>query len=135
MLLTDPNGTRLEGVHIDLSAADRSADRPRYLSPQHSTKLKILPMIALQATLRAAMRMRSELINRLRSNGCLVGARLAKKGRTNRTSALAIAALCSGGMVIARASERRVLANDYAKRDDSRSARCWMAIRTPSVLN
>jgi hypothetical protein len=36
----------------------------------------------------------------------------AKNGHSTRTSALAIAALCVGGMVIARASEGRALANE-----------------------
>jgi len=36
----------------------------------------------------------------------------AKNGHSSRTSALAIAALCVGGMVIARASEGRALANE-----------------------
>jgi len=39
----------------------------------------------------------------------------AKKGRTSRTSALAIAALCVGGMVIARASEGHALATELRK--------------------
>jgi AcrR family transcriptional regulator len=104
-----------EGVNVDLTAADAGAQIVRaYLSRQHFDEVEnSCPMVALPSDVarsnenakRAFQTVFEAMVVLLQRNS-------AKNGHSSRTSALAIAALCVGGMVIARASEGRALANE-----------------------
>ena len=104
-----------EGVNVDLTAADAGAQIVRaYLSRQHFDEVEnSCPMVALPSDVarsnenakRAFQTVFEAMVVLLQRNS-------ARNGHSSRTSALAIAALCVGGMVIARASEGRALANE-----------------------
>jgi len=120
MLLTDPKwNNSWEGVHIDLSAPDAGAQIVcAYLSRNYSTKSKnSCPMIALPSDVaRSNENAKRAYQNVFEAMVAFVGARLGQKGpHQSGTSALAIAALCVGGMVIARASEGHALATELRK--------------------
>ena len=113
---TDPNwNNSWKGVHVDLTAKDAGAQIVRaYLSRQHLEEVEnSCPMVALPSDIarsnetakRAYQTVFEAMVALLQSSS-------AKSGRSGRTSALAIAALCVGGMVIARASEERALTNE-----------------------
>lgn len=124
---TDPGWDgEWEGVHIDLAAADVGPQIVRaYLSRQHLDETdNACPMVALPSDVarsgesakrayRAVFEAMTGMLQR--------GARGAD--HPERTSALAIAALCVGGMVIARASGDRALA------DEVREAAMAVALR------
>jgi AcrR family transcriptional regulator len=113
---TDPKwNNSWEGVHVDLAAADAGAQIVRaYLSRQHFEGVEnSCPMVALPGDVarsnenarRAFQAVFEAMVGLLQRSS-------ASNGRCGRTSALAIAALCVGGMVIARASEGRALADE-----------------------
>jgi TetR/AcrR family transcriptional repressor of nem operon len=123
---TDPKwNNSWKGVHVDLNAADAGAQIVRaYLSQQHFDEVEnCCPMVALPSDVarsndnakRAYQTVFEAMVLRLQ--------RSSTKGRSSRTSALAIAALCVGGMVVARASEGRALAGEL------RSAAMQVALR------
>jgi AcrR family transcriptional regulator len=105
---TDPGWENSwEGVHIDLTAADIGPEIVRaYLSRHHLEEVdNACPMIALPSDVAragdGARRAYETVFNsmvEILQRGC------ANDSRPVRVSALAIAALCIGGMVIARAS-------------------------------
>lgn len=113
---TDPKwNNSWEGVSVDLTAANAGSQIVRaYLSRKHFDEVEnSCPMVALPSDVargdanakRAYQTVFEAMVALLQRNS-------ASKGYSNRTSALAIAALCVGGMVVARASEGRALANE-----------------------
>jgi AcrR family transcriptional regulator len=113
---TDPAwNNSWEGVHVDLKAADAGAQIVRaYLSPQHFEEVgNSCPMVALpsdvarsgESAKQAYQAVFEAMVDLLERSSVGVG-------HSSRTSALAIAALCVGGMVIARASKERALADE-----------------------
>jgi AcrR family transcriptional regulator len=113
---TDPKwNDSWEGVHVDLAAADAGAQIVRaYLSRQHLEEVEnCCPMVALPSDVaRSNENAKRAFQAAFEAMVALLQHSSARNGRSNRTSALAIAALCVGGMVIARASEGRALANE-----------------------
>jgi TetR/AcrR family transcriptional repressor of nem operon len=113
---TDPQwNNSWEGVHVDLNATDAGRQIVRaYLSRQHfEAGENACPMVALPSDVarsgkkakRAYQAVFEAMVDQLQYSS-------ARNGRSPRTEALAIAALCVGGMVIARASEDRALAEE-----------------------
>jgi TetR/AcrR family transcriptional repressor of nem operon len=113
---TDPNWKNCwEGVEIDMASADAAPQIVRaYLSRQHFENVEnSCPMAALPSyvarsgrkTKRAFQTVFKAMVSLL-ERGMLDG------GRGRRRAAEAIAALCVGGMVVARAMEDRKLADD-----------------------
>jgi TetR/AcrR family transcriptional repressor of nem operon len=116
---TDPKwNNSWEGVHIDMKAADVGAQIVRaYLSRQHFEEVEnSCPMVALPSDVarsgenakRAFQTVFEAMVDLLQRSS-------ARNGHSDRTSALAIAALCVGGMVVARASEGHALANELRR--------------------
>jgi TetR/AcrR family transcriptional regulator, transcriptional repressor for nem operon len=113
---TDPGWSdSWEGVHIDMRAADIGRQIIRaYLSPQHLKEIEnACPMVALpsdvarsgESAKRAYEAVFKAMVAILEQGACG-----AAKG--DRSIALAITALCVGGMVTARAIEDRQLADE-----------------------
>ncbi len=113
---TDPKwNSSWEGVHVDLTAEDAGAQIVRaYLSRQHFDEVEnSCPMVALPSDVaRSNENAKRAYQTVFEAMVVLLQRSSAKNGHSTRTSALAIAALCVGGMVIARASEGRALANE-----------------------
>ncbi len=113
---TDPKwNNSWEGVHIDLTAADAGAQIVRaYLSQQHLNEVEnCCPMVALPSDVARSNENAKRAFQAVfEAMVVLLQRSSAANGRAPRTSALAIAALCVGGMVVARASEGRALANE-----------------------
>jgi TetR/AcrR family transcriptional repressor of nem operon len=123
---TNPEcGNKWEGVQVDPAKGDIGPQIVRaYLSRQHFEDVEdSCPMVALPgdvarsgaAARRAYENALSAMIDHLQ--------RGSTPGRPDRAEALAIAALCIGGMVIARAS------NELALADEVRDAARAMAMR------
>ena len=113
---TDPNWKDCwKGVHVDLSSTDVGTQVVRaYLSLQHFENVEnSCPMVALPSYVarsgknvkRAFERVFKAMISVLERN-------LFDKNRPSRAKAQAIAALCVGGMVIARSVVDRALADE-----------------------
>ncbi len=108
-------GNRWEGVQIDPAKGDVGPQIVRaYLSRQHFQDVEdSCPMVALPGDVarssgnakRAYENALKAMIDRLQTD-------TARRGKPNRARALAIAALCIGGMVIARASEDLAVADE-----------------------
>jgi TetR/AcrR family transcriptional regulator, transcriptional repressor for nem operon len=124
---TDPKwNNSWEGVHVDMNSADIGAQILRaYLSAQHLEEVdNPCPMVALPSDVtrsdenakRAYQNVFEAMVGLLQRNSAIGGA-------AGRKTALAIAALCVGGMVVARASERR----DFA--DELRNAALEVALK------
>jgi TetR/AcrR family transcriptional regulator, transcriptional repressor for nem operon len=124
---TDPKwNNSWEGVHVDLNAADVGAQIVRaYLSAQHRDEVdNPCPMVALPSDVtrsdenakRAYRNVFEAMVGLLQRSSTI-------DGPSGRTAALAIAALCVGGMVVARASEERGFA------DELRNAALEVAIK------
>ena len=113
---TDPKwNNSWEGVHVDLTAADVGAQIVRaYLSQQHFEEVEnACPMVALPSDVaRSNENAKQAYQTVFEAMVALLQRSSTTSRRSSRTSALAIAALCVGGMVIARASEGRALANE-----------------------
>ena len=116
---TDPAwNNSWEGVRIDIKAADAGAQIVRaYLSRQHLEEIdNPCPMVALPSDVaRSDQRAKQAFQNVFEAMVDLLQRSSAKNGHSGRTSALAIAALCVGGMVVARASEGHALANELRR--------------------
>jgi TetR/AcrR family transcriptional repressor of nem operon len=113
---TDPGWENSwEGVHVDLAAADTGRQIVRaYLSRQHLLEVdNACPMVALpsdvaragESAKRAYESVITAMVEILQSSA-------ANDRRPARASALAIAALCVGGMVIAKASHDAAFADE-----------------------
>jgi AcrR family transcriptional regulator len=113
---TDPKWSNSwKGVRVDLDAVDAGRQIVRaYLSRQHfDAGENACPMVALPSDVaRSGVKVRQAyqavfeaMVDRLQHGA-------ARNGRSPRAQAMAIAALCVGGMVIARASENRAFAEE-----------------------
>jgi len=113
---TDPGWNNTwDGVHVDLTAADIGPQIIRaYLSRQHLVEIdNACPMVALpsdvarsgESAKRAYETVFKAMVDILQRGSPGVG-------HSDRTAALAIAALCVGGMVIARAIDDRGLGDE-----------------------
>jgi len=124
---TDPKwNNSWEGVHVDLTAADAGAQIVRaYLSQQHFEEVENpCPMVALPSDVARSNKNAKQAYQTVfEAMVVLLERGAARKGHSSRTSALAIAALCVGGMVIARASGGHSLA------DELRSAALDVALK------
>jgi TetR/AcrR family transcriptional regulator, transcriptional repressor for nem operon len=109
---TDPNWkSRWEGVDVDLASPDAGPQIVRaYLSRQHFDDVEnSCPMIALPSDVaRADERVKAAFETVFKAMVTLLG-REVKNGGQN--TALAIAALCIGGMVVARSMNDRGLSD------------------------
>jgi len=114
---TDPEwDSTWEGVQVDLSAADAGAQIVRaYLSRQHFENVAdSCPMVALPSDVarsgKSAKRAFETVFKAMVAT--LQGAQRASGAHTHRVTAQAIAALCVGGMVVARALDDRSFADE-----------------------
>jgi TetR/AcrR family transcriptional repressor of nem operon len=104
-----------EGVHVDLTAADAGAQIIQaYLSRQHFDEVEnSCPMVALPSDVaRSNRNARQAYQAAFKAMVALLQRSSSANGHGSRTSALAIGALCVGGMVVARASESPELADE-----------------------
>jgi TetR/AcrR family transcriptional repressor of nem operon len=113
---TDPKwNNSWEGVHVDLTAVDAGAQIIRaYLSRQHFDEVEnSCPMVALPSDVaRSDRNARQAYQAAFKAMVAMLQRSSSANGHSSRTSALAIAALCVGGMVVARASESSELADE-----------------------
>jgi len=114
--LTDPEWKSCwEGVHVDLSSTDVGPQVVRaYLSRQHFEDVEnSCPMVALPGDIaRCGKKAKRAFENVLRAMVDVLERSLAEKERRNHSKARAIAALCVGGMVLARSLDDRALADE-----------------------
>ena len=124
---TDPEWNHSwEGVDIDLTAADSAAQIVRaYLSRQHFEDVEnSCPMVALPSDVaRGGQEAKQAFENVFQAMVGVLERGMAPGGRRNRVTAQAIAALCVGGMVVARSM------NDRALADELREASMTVALR------
>ena len=113
---TDPNWKSCwEGVHVDLSSTDVGSQIVRaYLSRQHLENVEnSCPMVALPVDVaRSGPRARQAFEEVFKGMVSVLERSIIQNGQPRRTTAHAMAALCVGGMVIARAvADRRLTDN------------------------
>jgi AcrR family transcriptional regulator len=113
---TDPNWKNCwEGVHVDMASGDVSPQIVReYLSRQHFEDVgNSCPMVALPSDVaRSGKSAKGAFENVFRAMTAILERNLAKDAAPGRVRAQAIASLCVGGMVVARALENRALADE-----------------------
>ena len=113
---TDPEWKNCwEGVHVDLTSTDVGAQIVRaYLSRQHLENVEnSCPMVALPTDVaRSNPRARQAFEQVFKGMVSVLERSLTKNGQPRRTTAQAMAALCVGGMVVARAVADRRLADN-----------------------
>ncbi|MGH9744901.1 MAG: TetR/AcrR family transcriptional regulator [Candidatus Acidiferrales bacterium] len=113
---TDPNWkNRWEGVDVDLAGGDVGPQVVRaYLSRQHFDDVEnSCPMVALPADVSRSGATEKRAFEAVFEGMVKVLERSSiANGRPRRTTAQAIAALCVGGMVVARALVNRALADE-----------------------
>jgi len=116
---TDPEWNNgWEGINVDRKAADAGAQIVRaYLSRQHLEEIdNSCPMVALPSDVaRSDKRAKQAFQTVFEAMVDMLQRSSVKKDHSSRTSALAIAALCVGGMVVARAGEGHALANELRR--------------------
>ena len=108
-------GNRWEGVQVDPTRGPVGPQIVRaYLSRQHYQDIEdSCPMVALPGDVaRSGPAAKRAYENALRAMIAHLQADAAATGKPNRAAALAIAALCIGGMVIARASDNPATADE-----------------------
>jgi TetR/AcrR family transcriptional repressor of nem operon len=114
--LTDPEWKSCwEGVHVDLSSTDVGPQVVRaYLSRQHFEDVEnSCPMVALPGDIaRCGKNAKRAFETVLKAMVDVLERSLTAKDRRRHTRARAIAALCVGGMVLARSMEDRALADE-----------------------
>jgi TetR/AcrR family transcriptional regulator, transcriptional repressor for nem operon len=116
---TDPNWkSRWDGVEVDLTSADAGPQIVRaYLSRQHFDNIEnSCPMTALPGDVaRGDEKVKTAFENVFKAMVKLLGRDVKRRGRrhedTATEKAMAIAALCIGGMVVARSMNDRRLAD------------------------
>jgi TetR/AcrR family transcriptional repressor of nem operon len=112
---TDPNWkSRWEGVHVDLASADAGPQIVRaYLSRQHFEDVEnSCPMIALPSDVaRSDETVKTAFETVFKAMVALLGRDLRNSARSRENTAMAIAALCIGGMVTARSMNDRGLSD------------------------
>jgi TetR/AcrR family transcriptional repressor of nem operon len=113
---TDPNWKNCwEGVTVDLAAADAAPQIVRaYLSRQHFEDVgNSCPMVALPSYVARSNRAaKGAFENVFRAMVTLLERGSPVNRRTRRATAQAVAALCVGGMVVARAAVHRAFADE-----------------------
>jgi len=113
---TDPNWKSCwEGVHVDLSSTDVGPQVVRaYLSRQHYEDVEnSCPMVALPTDVaRSGITARRAFETVFRAMVSVLERSLVDKKRPRRIKAQAIAAMCVGGMVVARTMVDRGLADN-----------------------
>ena len=116
---TDPEWKNCwEGVHVDLSSTDVGAQIVcAYLSRQHYEDVEnSCPMVALPTDVaRSGVVARRAFETVFRAMVSALERSLAASQHSRRTQAQAIAALCIGGMVVARTMVDRALADDLRR--------------------
>jgi len=114
--LTDPEWKSCwEGVHVDLSSTDVGPQVVRaYLSRQHFEDIEnSCPMVALPGDIaRCGKNAKRAFENVFRAMVDVLERSLSDKDRPRHTRARAIAALCVGGMVLARSIDDRNLGDE-----------------------
>jgi AcrR family transcriptional regulator len=113
---TDPNWKNCwEGVHVDLSSTDVGTQVVRaYLSRQHFENVEnSCPMVALPSYVaRRGKNVKRAFQTVFKAMVSVLERSLLDKKRRSHARAQAIAALCVGGMVVARAVVDRALADE-----------------------
>jgi TetR/AcrR family transcriptional regulator, transcriptional repressor for nem operon len=113
---TDPEWKNCwEGVQVDLTSTDAGPQVVRaYLSRQHLENVEnSCPMVALPTDVaRSNPRARQAFEQVFKGMVSVLERSLIQNGQPRRTTAQALAALCVGGMVVARAVADRRLADD-----------------------
>jgi AcrR family transcriptional regulator len=113
---TDPEWKNCwEGVHVDLTSTDVGAQIVRaYLSRQHLENVEnSCPMVALPTDVaRSSPRARQAFEQVFQGMVSVLERSLIQNGQPRRATAHAMAALCVGGMVVARAVSDRSLADN-----------------------
>jgi len=113
---TDPNWKSCwEGVHVDLSSTDVGPQVVRaYLSRQHYEDVEnSCPMVALPTDVaRSGVTAKRAFETVFKAMVSVLERSLIDKKECRRTRARAIAALCIGGMIVARTMVDRNLADD-----------------------
>ena len=113
---TDPNWkNRWEGVEVDMGGADAGAQIVRaYLSRQHFEDVgNSCPMVALPSDVARGDKTAKVAFEQIfRAMTAVLEQSLASNRVDGHVRAQAIAALCVGGMVVARALEDRALADE-----------------------
>jgi len=114
--LTDPEWkSRWEGVEVDLSSSDAGAQVVRaYLSRQHFEDAEnSCPMVALPSDVsRSGKSAKTAFETVFQAMVSVLERSSTENGRSRRATAQATAALCVGGMVVARALVNRALADE-----------------------
>jgi TetR/AcrR family transcriptional repressor of nem operon len=125
--LTDPEWKSCwEGVHVDLSSTDVGPQVVRaYLSRQHFEDVEnSCPMVALPSDVaRSGKSVKRAYETVFRAMVSVLERSVSEKNQSRRTTARAIAALCVGGMVVARSLA------DGALADELRDASMAMALK------
>jgi TetR/AcrR family transcriptional regulator, transcriptional repressor for nem operon len=110
---TDPNWkSRWEGVDVDLSSADAGPQIVRaYLSRQHFDDVEnSCPMVALPSDVaRGDKKVKAAFETVFQAMVAVLGRDVRNSGQPREDTAMAIAALCIGGMVVARSMNDRGL--------------------------
>ena len=113
---TDPHWKSCwEGVHVDLSSTDVGPQVVRaYLSRQHFENIaNSCPMVALPSDVaRSGLSAKRAFETVFKAMVSVLERSLVDKKGPRRTKAQTIAALCIGGMVVARTMVHRALADD-----------------------
>ena len=113
--LTDPNWkSRWEGVHVDLASPDAGPQIVRaYLSRQHFEDVEnSCPMTALPGDVaRSNKKVKTAFETVFKAMVTLLDRDVKNTSRPSERTAMTIAALCIGGMVVARAMNDRGLAD------------------------
>jgi len=113
---TDPNWKNCwEGVEVNMASADAAPQIVRaYLSRQHFENVEnSCPMVALPSYVaRSGRKAKRAFETVFKAMVGVLERGMLNGGRARRGTAEAIAALCVGGMVVARAAEDRRLADD-----------------------
>jgi len=112
---TDPNWkSRWKGVHIDLASADAGPQIVRaYLSRQHFEDVEnSCPMVALPSDVaRSDEKVKAAFETVFNAMVTVLGRDVRNRSQPRENTAMAIAALCIGGMVVARSMNDRSLAD------------------------
>jgi TetR/AcrR family transcriptional repressor of nem operon len=113
---TDPNWKNCwEGVHVDAGADDLGPQIIRaYLSRQHFEDVgNSCPMVALPSDVARSGKVAKGAFEKVfRAMTAMLEQNLSENGAPSHATAQAIAALCVGGMVVARALDDRALADE-----------------------
>jgi TetR/AcrR family transcriptional repressor of nem operon len=113
---TDPNWKNCwEGVNVDANTADLGPQIVRaYLSRQHFEDVgNSCPMVALPSDVARSGKVAKGAFEKVfRAMTAMLEQNLAKESGQPHATAQAIAALCVGGMVVARALDDRALADE-----------------------